>query len=145
MTVILPGVPPCQHPARDSATRSKHLPPAGRGPLFSDCLWAHPWCQPPALPLRSGGFLTWESQPCLQHRDLHTSGDGELTTIFHSPSGDPAALTTHHVGAGCHSSLSLCCPLRRPSLPGPGAPGGPSGWIRATCALQPSVPVFLLH
>lgn len=34
---------------------------------------------------------------------LHTSGDGELTTIFHSLSADPAALTTRHVGAGCHS------------------------------------------
>lgn len=78
---------------------------------------------------------------------MHTSGDGELTTISHSLSADPAALTTcpwvQDVTADCHlsSSLSLCCPLRRLSLPGPGGPQG-TEWMdksHVSPAAQPSL------
>lgn len=78
---------------------------------------------------------------------MHTSGDGELTTISHSLSADPAALTTRpwvqDVTADCHlsSSLSLCCPLRRLSLPGPGGPQG-TEWMdksHVSPAAQPSL------
>lgn len=93
----------------------------------------------------------WEGGPLTQRRGSHTSGDGVLTTILHSPPCDPAALTTHRVGARSHSSWPLpvfdsaLLPQQHHSLPGPGGPGGSEWMDKGHMSLAPAVPVLFPH